>query len=94
MTSMDRIDCPPTVVIERYTDSHALAAHLANLGELGDAMLATADVTGELLGHVSEDLRANLANSPVRATARSCRCDLRSSTRHHACPGRQLGASR
>jgi quinol monooxygenase YgiN len=54
------------VVIERYTDSESLAAHLANLGELGEAMLATAEVTGELLGDASEELRANLANSPVR----------------------------
>ncbi len=54
------------IVIERYTDSQALVDHLANLGDLGEAMLATADVTGELLGDVSEELRTSLANSPVR----------------------------
>ena len=54
------------IVIERYTDAQALATHMSNLGELGDAMLATADVTGELLGDVGDELRANLENSPVR----------------------------
>ena len=59
----DQSEC---IVLERYTDSEALIAHLANLGDIGQAMLATASVSGELLGEPSAELRANLAGSPVR----------------------------
>jgi quinol monooxygenase YgiN len=54
------------IVLERYRDSEALAEHMANLGELGEAMLATASVDGELLGEPSAELAKNLAGSPVR----------------------------
>jgi len=40
--------------------------HLANLGDLGEAILATGSVSGELLCEPSAELRANLAGSPVR----------------------------
>ena len=59
----DESEC---IVLERYRDSEALAEHLANLGELGESMLATASVVGELLGEPSAELKANLAGSPVR----------------------------
>ena len=47
-------------------DSEALIEHLANLGDLSEAILATGSVSGELLGEPSAELRANLADSPVR----------------------------
>jgi quinol monooxygenase YgiN len=49
------------VVIERYRDSEALIAHAANLGdELFQALLATATITGEILGEPSAELKARL----------------------------------
>jgi hypothetical protein len=54
------------IVVERYKDSDALAAHAANLGDLFEAILATGSVHGELLGEPSAELRAQLAGSPVR----------------------------
>ena len=54
------------IVIERYRDSKALAEHMVNLGELGEAMLATASVNGELLGEPSAELAQNLDGSPVQ----------------------------
>jgi quinol monooxygenase YgiN len=59
----DESEC---IVLERYRDSEALIEHLANLGELGQSMLATASVFGELLGEPSAELAANLAGSPVQ----------------------------
>jgi hypothetical protein len=54
------------IVLERYRDSEALIEHLANLGDIGEAVLATGSVSGELLGEPSAELRAKLADSPVR----------------------------
>jgi quinol monooxygenase YgiN len=59
----DQSEC---IVLERYRDSEALIEHLANLGGLGAAILATGSVSGELLGEPSAELRADLAESPVR----------------------------
>jgi hypothetical protein len=42
----DQSEC---IVLERYRDSEALIEHLANLGDLGAAILATGPVSGELL---------------------------------------------
>ena len=49
------------VVIERFRNSEALIEHAANLAEIGEAVLATGSVEGELLGEPSEELRARLA---------------------------------
>jgi quinol monooxygenase YgiN len=54
------------IVLERYRDSEALIEHLANLGDLGAAILATGSVSGELLGEPSAKLRAKMADSVVR----------------------------
>jgi quinol monooxygenase YgiN len=59
----DQSEC---IVLERYRDSEALIGHLAHLGDLGEAILATGSVSGELLGEPSAELRASLAGSPVR----------------------------
>ena len=54
-------------VHERYRDSQALIEHADHIGgELMEAIIATADVSGEVLGEPSAQLRANLADSPVR----------------------------
>ena len=45
----DQSEC---IVLERYRDSEALAEHAANLGELGQAILATGLVSSELLGEL------------------------------------------
>jgi quinol monooxygenase YgiN len=59
-------DQSEAIVLERFKDSEALIEHLANLGDLTEANLATGSVSGELLGEASAELRANLADSPVR----------------------------
>ena len=59
-------DQSEAIVLERYRDSEALIEHAANLGDLMGASLATGSVSGELLGEPSAELRAKLADSPVR----------------------------
>ena len=59
----DQSDC---IVLERYRDSEALIEHAAHLGDLGEAIFATGWVSGELLGEPSAEVRASLADSPVR----------------------------
>jgi quinol monooxygenase YgiN len=59
----DQSEC---IVLERYRDSEALIEHAANLGDLSGAILATGSVEGEVLGEPSAELRAKLADSPVR----------------------------
>ena len=51
---------------ERYRDSEALSEHAEHLGDLNEAILATGLVSGELLGEPSAELRATMADSPVR----------------------------
>ena len=59
----DQSEC---MVIERYRDSEAAMAHVANLGHLFADVLATVSVVhGELLGEVSPEIRANLVGSEV-----------------------------
>ena len=48
------------VVIERFASSEALLEHGANMSDISPAVLATADVEGELLGEPNEELRAKL----------------------------------
>ena len=50
------------IVVERFSDSAALIAHGQNMGEISEAVLKTADVTGELLGDPSPEIRERLAN--------------------------------
>ncbi len=59
----DQSEC---IVLERYRDSEALIEHAAHIGDLMEAIVATGSVTGELLGKPSSELRANLADGPVR----------------------------
>jgi quinol monooxygenase YgiN len=55
------------IVIERYKDSGALMQHAANIGNLMEKIPATAgSVSGELLGEPSAELKASLADGPVR----------------------------
>ena len=59
----DQSEC---IVLERYRDSDALIEHAVHLGDLGNAILATGWVSGELLGEPSAELRAKMAGSGVR----------------------------
>jgi quinol monooxygenase YgiN len=58
----DQSEC---MVHERYKDSEAVIEHVANLGELMEAIVATASLYGEVLGEPSAELRAKLAGSGV-----------------------------
>jgi len=60
----DESEC---IVLERFRDLDALLQHGANIGdELMEAIVATGECFGELLGAVPEELRANLAGGPVQ----------------------------
>ena len=59
----DQSEC---IVLERYRDTEALIEHAAHIGDLMEAIVATGSVTGEILGMPSAELRANLADGPVR----------------------------
>src|SRR6266700_900855 len=51
----DETEC---IVVERFRDSDALIQHGENLAHLMDAIIATGEVFGELLGEPSAELRA------------------------------------
>jgi quinol monooxygenase YgiN len=55
-------DQSEAVVVERFRDSAALLAHGENMGDISAAVLKTADVTGELLGDPSPELRERLVD--------------------------------
>ena len=60
----DESEC---IVLERFRDSDALIEHGANLDDLMEPILATASVSGELLGEPSAALRAMIVDGgPVR----------------------------
>jgi quinol monooxygenase YgiN len=54
-----------SIVLERFRDSDALILHSRNMAPLMGSIMATGDVSGELLGDLSDDLRAQMAGSPV-----------------------------
>jgi quinol monooxygenase YgiN len=60
----DESEC---IVLERFRDLDALLQHGANIGdELMEAIVATGECHGELLGSVPAEIRANLAGGPVQ----------------------------
>jgi quinol monooxygenase YgiN len=58
----DESEC---IVLERFRDSDALILHGQNMAPLMESIMATGTVSGELLGDLSETLRAQMADSPV-----------------------------
>ncbi len=63
----DETEC---IVLERFRDSDALIQHGENLAHLMDAIISTGSVSGELLGDLSPELRANFAEGgPVQLFA-------------------------
>jgi quinol monooxygenase YgiN len=55
------------IVIERYKDSQALLDHGQHLAPLMEPIVATGECHGELLGEVSDEIRANLGEGgPVQ----------------------------
>ena len=60
----DQSEC---IVLERYRDSQALIEHGEHLVHLMEAIIATGDVHGELLGEPSAELKAKFAvDGPVQ----------------------------
>jgi quinol monooxygenase YgiN len=59
-------DYSECLVLERYRDSEALLAHMANLGETMAALFKTCSGSGELCGAPSPELIKKLESSPVR----------------------------
>ena len=58
----DESEC---IVLERFRDSDALILHGQNMAPLMDSIMATGRVSGELLGDLSEELRAKMVGTPV-----------------------------
>jgi quinol monooxygenase YgiN len=58
----DESEC---IVLERFRDSEALILHGQNMASLMESIMATGTVSGELLGDLSEALRAHMADCPV-----------------------------
>jgi quinol monooxygenase YgiN len=54
-----------SIVLERFRDSDALILHSQNMAPFMDPIMATGEVSGELLGDLSEELRAQMEGSPV-----------------------------
>ena len=59
----DQSEC---FVLERYTDSDALIEHARNFGDLGEALIRTGWVAGELVGEPNGELKAMMASSGIR----------------------------
>ena len=59
-------DQSQAIVLERYRDSEALIEHAQNFGDLGQALLRTGWVAGELVGEPSGELKAMMASSGIR----------------------------
>jgi quinol monooxygenase YgiN len=53
------------IVLERFRDSDALILHSQNMAPFMESIMATASVSGELLGDLSDDLRTLMDGSPV-----------------------------
>jgi quinol monooxygenase YgiN len=54
------------IVLERFRDEQALIEHSENIGEeMMAAIVATGSCSGELLGDLSDELRARMAGGPV-----------------------------
>lgn len=54
-----------SIVLERFRDADALILHSQNMAPLMESIMATGTVSGELLGDLSEELRARMDGSPV-----------------------------
>ena len=53
------------IVLERFRDSDALILHSENMAPFMESIMATGSVSGELLGDLSDELRAQMTGSPV-----------------------------
>ena len=49
-------------IFERYRDADAALAHFANISHLMEPLMATATVTGEVLGTPNDTMRAQLGD--------------------------------
>ena len=50
------------IIFERYQDADAALEHFANIGHLMEPLMATATVTGEVLGTPNKTMRAQLGD--------------------------------
>ena len=53
-------DQSEAIVFERYRDADAAIEHFTNIGHLMEPLMATATVTGEVLGTPNAEMRRNL----------------------------------
>jgi quinol monooxygenase YgiN len=64
--SDDQSEC---IILERYRDSQALIEHAQNFGDLGEALIRTGWVGGELVGEPTAELKGMMASSGIRLFA-------------------------
>jgi quinol monooxygenase YgiN len=62
----DQTEC---VVHEEYVDSKACIQHFKNMGEVSTAIFATSDVSGEMWGNPSPELRKAVQDKGVQPFA-------------------------
>jgi quinol monooxygenase YgiN len=61
--SEDQTEC---VVYEEYVDSEASIQHFRNMGETSTAIFKTSDVSGEMWGNPSPELRKGIQDKNVK----------------------------
>ena len=54
-----------SIVLERFSDVDALILHSQNMAPLMESIMATGNVSGELLGDLDDELRAQMEGGPV-----------------------------
>jgi len=52
-------------VLETYTDSNAVLAHIANVGDLLGKIFEISDFQGDMYGDLSEELQAAISTLPI-----------------------------
>lgn len=62
----DETEC---VVHEEYVNSEACTQHFKNMGDTAEKIFATSEVTGEMWGNPSADLRAAVESKGVKLYA-------------------------
>ncbi|MBB6328212.1 quinol monooxygenase YgiN [Algoriphagus iocasae] len=53
-------------VLETYSNSDAVLAHMGNVGELLGQLTAISDFTGDIYGNLSEELKVAIAPLPAK----------------------------
>ena len=53
-------------IIETYSDSNAVMAHMVNCGEMLGKLMSIADLSGDIYGPLSDEVKAAMGALPVK----------------------------